>query len=111
MERQEEVVVGEAEVLKVFYLTGARKASVGGCRVLKGQLVRDGIYRVWREDQVIHYGKLMKMMRGKDNISSAKKETECGLSFASDPGWEEGDHVQCITLEEVKETLDWDLNM
>ena len=111
VERREEVVVGEAEVLKVFHLTGTRRARVGGCRVRKGQLIKDGVYRVWRGDEVIHYGKLTKMMRGKENITLAKKETECGLSFNTDPGWEEGDLVQCITLQEVKQTLDWNLNI
>lgn len=48
----EEVVVGEAAVLKTFKLTGARAALVGGCRVKKGQLVRDGIYRLLRDGEV-----------------------------------------------------------
>ena len=48
----EEEVVGEAEVLKVFKLTGARSASVGGCRVRQGRLTRSGLYRVIRDDQV-----------------------------------------------------------
>ena len=48
----EEEVVGEAEVIKVFKLTGARSASVGGCRVRQGKLTRSGLYRVVRDDQV-----------------------------------------------------------
>lgn len=48
----EEEVVGEAVVLKVFKLTGARSASVGGCRVKQGKLTRSGIYRILRDDEV-----------------------------------------------------------
>lgn len=110
-EEKHEEVVGEAEVIKVFQLTGARKATVGGCRVRKGQLVRDGMYHVLRGGKVIHQGKLMRMMREKENISLARKETECGLSFTSDPGWEEGDRVQCITLRGVRQKLDWKLEI
>ena len=48
----EEEVLGEAVILKVFKLTGARAASVGGCRVKQGRLVRNALYRLVREDEV-----------------------------------------------------------
>lgn len=48
----EEDVLGEAEVLKVFKLTGARSASVGGCRVKQGRLVRNATFRILRGDEV-----------------------------------------------------------
>ena len=48
----EEEVIGEAAVLKTFQLTGLRAALVGGCRVKKGQLVRDGIFRLVRDGEV-----------------------------------------------------------
>ncbi len=47
-----EEVVGEAVILKVFKLTGARRASVGGCRVKQGKLVRNALYRIVRDGEV-----------------------------------------------------------
>ena len=53
---QEEALTGEATVLKVFHLTGTRRAVVAGCRVKKGSLVRDDLYRVFRNDELIYEG-------------------------------------------------------
>ena len=54
---REDIHVGEATVLKVFHLSGKRKASVAGCRVKQGQLRRKEMYRVYRNNQVIFEGK------------------------------------------------------
>ena len=96
-------------VLKVFKLKGAKAAAVGGCRVKKGQLVRDAVYQVWRGEDKVHEGQLAGMKREKDNISVARKETECGLSFSTDPEWEEGDRVVCLRRKMVPQKLNWDI--
>ena len=59
-ELPEETFIGEANVLMVFQLTGQRKALAAGCRVKKGTLTaeRDLVWRVVRNDQVIHQGTL-----------------------------------------------------
>ena len=44
--------MGEAVLLKVFKLTGARRASVGGCRVKQGRLVRSSLFRLLRDGEV-----------------------------------------------------------
>ena len=48
----EEEIVGEAVIIKVFRLTGTRRASVGGCRVKQGRLVRNAQYRLVRDGEV-----------------------------------------------------------
>ena len=48
----EEEVIGEAEVLKVFKLTGAKSAAVGGCRVKQGRMTRSGTFRIVRGNEV-----------------------------------------------------------
>ena len=50
----EEEIVGEAEVLKVFKLTGAKSAAVGGCRVKQGKLTRNSTFRIVRGDEVYY---------------------------------------------------------
>ena len=52
---EEEEVVGEAVVLRTFQLTGARAASVGGCRVKAGRLLRSATYRLVRDGEVHVY--------------------------------------------------------
>lgn len=40
----------------MFHLTGSRKAVVAGCRVKKGSLARDNLYRVIRNGEVVYEG-------------------------------------------------------
>ena len=49
----EEEVVGEGVVLKVFHLRGVQSATVGGCRVKQGRLVRSAIFRLLRNGKVV----------------------------------------------------------
>lgn len=104
----EETVTGEAAVLKVFKLTGRRKASVAGCQVKTGSLDRKSLYRVTRNNNVLFEGRLATMKRGVDDISQAKRETECGLSFEKFTDLQEGDVVQCYTVNVIKPEIDWD---
>jgi len=52
-------------------------------------------------------GKLSTMKRGQDDISQAKRETDCGLSFEKFTDVEEGDVVQCYTITVTKQSIDW----
>ena len=56
---REDIHVGEATVVKVFHLSGKRKASVAGCRVKQGQLRRNETYRVIRNNQVVFEGRIV----------------------------------------------------
>lgn len=59
--------------------------------------------------QVVYEGEVVAMKRGTEDIDSSKKETECGVSFAKDPGFQEGDRLQCFTRKKVPQKLEWDL--
>lgn len=104
----EESVTGEAAVLKVFKLTGRRKATVAGCQVKTGTLDRKSLYRITRNNEVVYEGRLASMKHGVDDISQAKRETECGLSFEKFLEVQEGDVVQCYTVNVIKPEIDWD---
>ena len=53
-------------------------------------------------------GKLATMKRGVDDISQAKRETECGLSFEKFTDIQEGDVIQCCTVTVKEQEIDWD---
>ena len=53
-------------------------------------------------------GKLAPMKRGVDDISQAKRETECGLSFEKFTDIQEGDVIQCCTVTVKEQEIDWD---
>lgn len=52
-------------------------------------------------------GKLATMKRGMDDISQAKRETECGLSFEKFTDIQEGDVIQCCTVTVKEQEIDW----
>lgn len=59
--------------------------------------------------QVIHEGPVSAMKIGKSDVSEARKETECGLSFSSSSvTWEEGDKVIAFNRHRRPPTLHWD---
>ena len=53
---EEEEMLGEAEVLDLFKLTGAKKAYVAGCKVHHGYLMKDKIFKIIRNNKVIFQG-------------------------------------------------------
>ena len=53
---EEEEILGEAEVLDLFKLTGARKAYVAGCKIHHGYLMKDKIFKIIRDGQVVYQG-------------------------------------------------------
>ena len=58
----DESIIGEAEVLKVFKLTGSRKSVVAGCHVKDGFLDNSDktyIWKVVRDGEVKHEGMLL----------------------------------------------------
>ena len=59
--------------------------------------------------QMIHEGPISGLKLGKEDIEMARKETECGVSFSTDPGYMEGDRVVCFNKEKRPTTLNWNL--
>ena len=49
------------------------------------------------------------MKHGRDDISAARKETECGLIFPGNPDVQEDDTVQCFKKKLVPREVTWDL--
>ncbi|XP_070577122.1 translation initiation factor IF-2, mitochondrial-like [Ptychodera flava] len=103
-------VVGEANLLKVFFVTERKKqVPVAGCRVTKGNLLKNEHYRIIRGRQEIFSGSLTSMKHLKDNVNSIAKGMECGLSFDDDDlDLRPGDVIQCCEVMEVPQKIEWD---
>jgi translation initiation factor IF-2 len=105
---EEEEMVGEAVVLDTFRLTGARRAAVAGCRVKKGVLERNCSFRIVRDGKSVFSGRVESMKNKRDDITTAKRETECGLSFHGNKDFEKGDIVQCYRVKKIPRKLTWE---
>ncbi|KAL3317397.1 Translation initiation factor IF-2, mitochondrial [Cichlidogyrus casuarinus] len=130
----EDQVLGEAEVLNLFWINETRKTKVcvAGSRCVKGTLkhskspekfahkeIPGGIYyRVLREDKVLAEGLVSRSIRHeKQVVDSVKTDVECGLAlgqmkYGTVVPYEDvavGDRIECYCVIEALQTIDWQI--
>ncbi len=97
-----EVVVGQAEVRKVFELSKGGK--VAGCQVGSGRLLR-GKMRVRRRGNLIYEGVSLTLKRFQDEVAEVRSGFECGVRLDGFDDFQEGDIVECYAVEKVAQKL------
>lgn len=97
-----ETVIGHAEVKQVFKLN---KGKAAGCAVTDGRMHRSSEARVLRDGQVVFDGKMSTLRRFQDEVEEVKAGLECGIRLADYNDYEEGDVIECYTLEKLHPTL------
>ncbi|XP_012235806.1 translation initiation factor IF-2, mitochondrial isoform X2 [Linepithema humile] len=105
-----EEVIGEANVLQEFEITDKKKkVKVAGCRCIRGNLKKDGFYRLIRKQDTIYTGKLVSMKHMKNETETIKTNVECGLRF-DDPtlSFKTGDLLVCYRVYQKPQETDWD---
>jgi len=105
-----EEVLGEANVLQEFQITDKKKkVKVAGCRCVKGNLKKNAMYRLMREQEILYTGKLVSMKHLKNEIETIKTDVECGLRF-EDPtlSFKTGDVLICYQTYQKPQETDWD---
>jgi translation initiation factor IF-2 len=96
---ERQVIVGKAEVLAVF--RASRLGRVAGCRVLEGELRRNGQIRVSRGDEVIFEGEFASLKRHQEDVREVRQGFECGVGIRGFNEFEEGDILECFVTEKV----------
>jgi translation initiation factor IF-2 len=97
-----EVVVGSAEVRKVFALS--KGGNVAGCVVASGRLVK-GKMRVQRRKGLIFEGVSLSLRRFQDEVNDVRAGMECGIRLDGFNDFQVGDVIECYTLEKVPQKL------
>ena len=101
---QRETFLGNARVLQVFDIT--KTGKVAGCRVTEGVVRRGARVRIVREDIVVlELGVLQTLKRFKEDTAEVGSGVECGMAFQGFQDIQEGDIIECFTIEEVKRSL------
>ena len=98
-----ENVIGHAEVRKVFELS--KGPSVAGCVVTDGRIARNARVRLLRRKAVQYEGRISSLKHFQDDVREAKAGSECGLRLENFPGIQEGDILECYTVEKVAASL------
>jgi translation initiation factor IF-2 len=97
-----EVVVGAAEVKKVFELS--KGGNVAGCVISNGRIVR-GKVRVVRRKNVIYEGATQSLRRFQDEVNEVRAGMECGIRIDGFNDFQVGDVIESYTVEKVAPKL------
>ena len=97
-----ETILGHAEIRQVFKLN---KGKAAGSYVSDGKMLRTAEARVLRDGQVVFDGRMSTLRRFQDEVEEVKSGLECGIRLADYNDYEEGDIIECYSLEKIKQTL------
>jgi translation initiation factor IF-2 len=97
-----EVVTGSAEVRKIFELS--KGVPVAGCMVTMGRIVR-GKVRVRRKKELTYEGVTQSLRRFQDEVNEVRAGMECGIRVDGFGDFEEGDVIECYSIEKVAQKL------
>ena len=104
----QEKIVANVEVREVYKFD---KATVAGCYVLDGKIMRNSKIRIIR-DGIVEYPKgegqaaeLGSLKRYKDDVKEVPSNMECGLTVRNFSDLKVGDIIEAFEEEEVKRTL------
>ena len=94
-----EVITGTAAVLAVFHIS--KLGNIAGCKVVKGELRRNGKMRVKRGDKIIHENEVSSLKHEKEDVREVRQGFECGVGVRNFDSFEVGDILECFIMEKV----------
>ena len=97
-----DVVVGSAEVRKIFDLS--KGGPVAGCMVTVGRIVR-GKVRVMRRKGLIYEGVTQSLRRFQDEVNEVRAGMECGIRIDGFGDFQIGDNIECYSVERITQKL------
>jgi translation initiation factor IF-2 len=97
-----ESVIGHAVVKQVFKLT---RGIVAGCQVTEGRILRIARARILRRRQAVYDGGIGTLRRFTEDVKEVRSGLECGIRLGDFNDYEEGDIIECYTLEKIAQTL------
>lgn len=96
---EKEVLVGHAEVRQVFRIS--KVGNVAGCRVLDGEIRRNGRVRVKRGKEVVAEGTISSLKHLQEDVREVRSGFECGIAVKGFDAFEVGDIIECYIVEKV----------
>lgn len=94
-----ETVIGHAEVRAIFKIS--RIGNVAGCYVQDGEIRRNALMRVLREEEVLFDGEVASLKHLQDDVREVRKGFECGLTLKGYDDYEPGDILEAYVVEQV----------
>jgi translation initiation factor IF-2 len=97
-----EKALGRAEVRKIFNVPGA---TVAGCMVVDGKIVRSARARLVRDGRPVWEGKLATLKRFKDDVREVALGYECGIALENFNDVKPDDIIEAFEMEAILRKL------
>ncbi len=94
-----EKVTGKAQVLAVFPVSKVGK--IAGCRVLEGEIRRNGKVRLMRGADLVYQGEISSLKHEKEDVREMRQGFECGVNLKNFNDVMVGDLLECYVLEKT----------
>jgi translation initiation factor IF-2 len=95
-----EKVIGKAVVLAVFGLS--KGGNVAGCKVLEGEIRRNGKARLTRGKDIAYEGEISSLKHEKEVVREMRTGFECGIGLKNFSDVQVGDLIECFVLEKTE---------
>lgn len=94
-----EVDTGSAEVREVFKMP--KVGAIAGCVVTEGEIAATDKVRIVRDGVIVHDGTIASMRHYRDDVTSVKAGTECGIGITDYQDVKQGDIIEGYRIEQV----------
>jgi translation initiation factor IF-2 len=94
---ERELMVGKAEVHMVFAIS--KVGNIAGCKVLSGEMRRNGRIRVMRGEKKLFEGEMSSLKHLKDDVREVRTGFECGIGLRGFNDYAVGDILECVVIE------------
>ena len=94
-----EVDTGSATVRETFKMP--KVGVIAGCIVIEGEIANTDHVRIVRDGVIVHDGSIMSMRHYRDDVSSVRSGTECGIGIEDFQDIKEGDVIEGYRIEQV----------
>ncbi len=86
----DEVELGRAEILQIFEMRGEK---IAGVKVKTGEIKKNDLFHLQRDDKIIANPVIKSMMHGKEIINRVGTKNEAGLTFKNKFNFQVGDII------------------
>ncbi len=95
--------LGNARVKEAFRIK--KVGTIAGCAVEKGVIRKKAIVRIYRNDTMIHEGKISSLKHYENDVEEIRAGTECGIGIENFHDIKEGDVIEASIMVEVPKEL------
>jgi translation initiation factor IF-2 len=94
-----DVVIGHAEVRAIFRIP--QRGKVAGVYVTDGQVTRNALARISRNDELVYNGRVSSLKRFTEDVKEVNTGFECGVGLEEFKEFVEGDIIEFYRKERV----------